>query len=113
MSDAEDQQWAAIAHLGGIIGFLPSLVIWLAFRSRGAKINVEAKEALNFQITALFGYVICAILGALLAIIYIGFLFYLIAVVIAVGSIVFSIFGFLAVNAGGSYRYPFAVRLIK
>jgi uncharacterized Tic20 family protein len=113
MSGAEDQQWAAIAHLGGIIGFLPSLVIWLAFRGRGAKINVEAKEALNFQITALIGYVICAILGALLAIIYIGFLFYLIAIVIFVVSVVFSLFGFLAVNQGGSYRYPFAIRLIK
>ena len=51
LSEAEDKQWASFAHLGGIIGILPSLIIWLIFKDRGAKTNVEGKEALNFQIT--------------------------------------------------------------
>lgn len=113
LSEAEDKQWASFAHLGGIIGILPALIIWLVFKDRGPRSNVEGKEALNFQITALIGYVACSILGGVLAIILIGFLFYLVMLAIWVISIIWSIMGFSKVNAGGSYRYPFAIRFIK
>ncbi|MFT4029453.1 MAG: DUF4870 domain-containing protein [Protaetiibacter sp.] len=113
LTEAEDKQWASFAHLGGILGPLPSLIIWLIFKDRGAKTNVEAKEALNFQITATIGYVACIILGTILAFILIGILFYLIQFGIWVAAIIFSIIGFTKVNGGGSYRYPFAIRFIK
>ncbi|MCM3659000.1 DUF4870 domain-containing protein [Agromyces mediolanus] len=102
----QDIQWASFAHLGGILGFLPSLIIWLVFKDRGQFTNVEAKEALNFQITMLIGYVI----GAVLSIILIGGL---ISLAVWVISIVFSIIAFLRVKDGQHYRYPFALRLIK
>ncbi|QNO36659.1 DUF4870 domain-containing protein [Protaetiibacter sp. SSC-01] len=113
LTEAEDKQWASFAHLGGILGFLPALIIWLIFKDRGPKTNVEAKEALNFQITVTIGYIACIILGTVLAIVFIGFLFYLIQFAIWVAAIILSIIGFTKVNAGGSYRYPFAIRLIK
>jgi uncharacterized Tic20 family protein len=106
LSQSEDIQWASFAHLGGIIGFLPSLIIWLVFKDRGQFTNVEAKEALNFQITMLIGYV----LGAILSIVLIGAL---ISLAVWVISIVFSIIAFLRVKDGNHYRYPFAIRLIK
>jgi len=106
LTPAEDNQWASFAHLGGILGFLPSLIIWLVFKDRGAKTNVEAKEALNFQITILFAYIV----GSILSLIFIGVFISLAAWVV---SIIFSIIGFMRVNEGGSYRYPFAIRLIK
>ncbi len=106
LSPAEDKQWASFAHLGGIIGFLPSLIIWLVFKDRGTVTNVEAKEALNFQITVLIAYIV----GSILSLVFIGVFISLAAWVV---SIIFSILGFMKVNAGGSYRYPFAIRLIK
>ena len=106
LTPAEDKQWASFAHLGGILGILPSLIIWLVFKDRGAKTNVEAKEALNFQITILFAYIV----GSILSLIFIGVFISLAAWVV---SIIFSIIGFMRVNEGGSYRYPFAIRLIK
>ena len=106
LTEAEDKQWASFAHLGGIIGFLPSLIIWLVLKDRGAKTNVEAKEALNFQITLAIAYVI----GLILTIVIIGGV---ICLAVWVVSIIFSIIAFTKVNAGGSYRYPFALRLIK
>ena len=62
LTPEQDIQWGSFAHLGGVLGFLPSLIIWLVFKDRGAFTNTEAKEALNFQITLIFGYLISAIL---------------------------------------------------
>jgi uncharacterized Tic20 family protein len=106
LSEAEDRQWASFAHLGGIISFLPSLIIWLVFKDRGAFTNVEAKEALNFQITIFIAY----IAGWILTIIFIGPLISLAAFVV---SVIFSIQAFLKTKDGIAYRYPFAIRLIK
>ena len=106
LTEAEDRQWASFAHLGGILGFLPSLIIWLVFKDRGAFTNTEAKEALNFQITILIAYVV----GSILSVVFIGFFITLAAWVLA---IIFSILGFLKAKDGIGYRYPFAIHLIK
>lgn len=106
LTEAEDRQWASFAHLGGILGFLPSLIIWLIFKDRGAFTNVEAKEALNFQITLLIAYIV----GSITVILIIGSFILLAAWVV---GIIFSILGFLKAKDGVAYRYPFAIRLIK
>ncbi|MEV8253825.1 DUF4870 domain-containing protein [Rhodoglobus sp. NPDC076762] len=106
LTTAEDNQWASFAHLGGIVGFLPALIIWLVFKDRGAFTNTEAKEALNFQITIAIANAIAWILsvvvigGILLPLIFIA-------------SVIFSIIGFTKAKDGVHYRYPFALRLIK
>jgi uncharacterized Tic20 family protein len=106
LTAAEDIQWASFAHLGGILGILPSLIIWLVFKDRGAFTNTEGKEALNFQITMLGAEIIGYILMAVL----IGFL---IVPAVYVVRIIFAIVSFLKVKDGIAYRYPFALRLIK
>jgi uncharacterized Tic20 family protein len=113
LTEAEDKQWASFAHFGGVLGILPSLIIWLIFKDRGAKTNVEGKEALNFQITATIAQVVLYVLGTILAIIFIGFLFYFLAFVVWALAVVFSILGGVKVNGGGSYRYPVNIRFIK
>jgi uncharacterized Tic20 family protein len=106
LTEAEDRQWASFAHLGGILSFLPSLIIWLIFKDRGAFTNTEAKEALNFQITLAIGYVIASVL----TVVVIGVILF---PVLGILSIIFSILGFLKAKDGIAYRYPFALRLIK
>ena len=113
LSQAEDRQWASFAHLGGILWLLPSLIIWLIFKDRGVKTNVEAKEALNWQITFLIGWVALTIIGTILLFVGIGIIFTLLSWALYILNVVFSILGFVKVNNGGSYRYPFALRLIK
>lgn len=116
LSPAEDKQWASFAHLGGIIGFLPSLIIWLVFKDRGTVTNVEAKEALNFQITAAIGQVAVFILNAILTAVTLGiwgFIGWLLPLAVWVISLIWSIQGFLKAKDGNHYRYPFALRLIK
>ncbi|NEM89841.1 DUF4870 domain-containing protein [Galbitalea soli] len=115
LTEAEDRQWASFAHLGGIIGFLPSLIIWLVFKDRGRFTNTEAKEALNFQLTCLGLYIVINILAAIVGAITfgIGGLLIILVWVVAILSIVLSIMGFLKAKDGIAYRYPFAIRLIK
>ena len=115
LTQAEDIQWASFAHLGGILGFLPSLIIWLVFKDRGPFTNTEAKEALNFQITMFGSYVVLVILTTILSIATFGVLSFLgfLVWIPWILSVIFSIIAFLQVKDGRGYRYPFALRLIK
>jgi uncharacterized Tic20 family protein len=116
----EDRQWAMWAHFGGVIGFLPALIIYLVFKDRGRLTNQEAKEALNWQITFTIGYIVLIILSAILNTALFATGVWFLAVIVGllpllwwVLNVIFSIMGGVKVNGGGSYRYPFAVRLIK
>ena len=118
LTEAEDRQWASFAHLGGVLFyFLPSLIIWLVFKARGSFTNVEAKEALNFQITLAIAHVAnWIVVGIILGLVTFGLsgvLSLLIWLALVAVSIIFSILGFIKAKDGIAYRYPFALRLIK
>ncbi len=106
LTPSDDLQWGSYAHLGGVLGILPSLIIWLVFKDRGSFTNAEGKEALNFQITA----AIAELIGYMLMPVLIGFV---IVPAVYVARIVFSILAYLTAKQGLGYRYPFALRLIK
>jgi uncharacterized Tic20 family protein len=105
----DDRTIAMLTHLSGIVlGFIVPLVVWLINKDKSDKDYLvdQSKEALNFQITLLIGYVI----GVVLSVILIGALLNFILWVIC---IIFSIIAALAANKGETYRYPFALRLVK
>jgi uncharacterized protein len=134
LTEAEDKQWASFAHFGGVLGFLPALIIFLVFKDRGPKTNVESKEALNWQITWIAVSIILAILVGIISgimwatvsfddyftgggtygvVLIVTGLLSFISWLPYLANLIFSIMGGVKVNGGGSYRYPFAVRLIK
>lgn len=105
----DDLNLAMLSHLLGIVlGFLPSLVIWLMNKDKADKafVNDQAKEALNFQITVIIGCVAGSILSAVL----IGFL---VIFLVVVANFVLCIVAALAAKKGEAYRYPFTLRLLK
>ncbi|QTE28485.1 DUF4870 domain-containing protein [Pengzhenrongella sicca] len=108
LDPAQTRQWAGLAHLGGIAFVLPSLIIWLVYRDRSAFVAQEAKKALNFQVTVAIGYAIVLVL-AVMSVPLTG----LMRIAIFVTSAIFSIQGYLAVQRGQSYRYPFSLELIS
>lgn len=85
--------------------FIPGLVFYL-IKKDDPYIQDQAKEALNWSITAVVGY----IAGVVLTVILIGVL-----VLFAVGvcHLVFCIMGVIATSNGKPFRVPFAIRLIK
>lgn len=105
----DDRTMAMLTHLSGILlGFIVPLIIWLVNKDNPSKgfLNDQSKEALNFQITLLFVYII----GIILSIILIGALVNMVA---WVACLVLSIIAGLKAKDGIVYRYPFAIRLIK
>jgi uncharacterized Tic20 family protein len=115
LSEAEDRQWASFAHLGGILGILPALIIFLVFKDRGAFTREESKEALNFQITVLIAYIAVNVLSWILAAVTFGLggLLGLLAPLVWIGAVIFSILGFMKSKDGVAYRYPVSIRLVK
>ena len=110
LTPEQERTWASYAHLGGILGFLPSLIIWLVYKDRGPFVTSEARKALNFMITATIAWVAVYILD-------VAFLPYLLAsllnLAIWVVVVVFSIQGFQSAQKGQPFKYPFSLELVK
>lgn len=100
----EERTWSLLAHLGGILGFLPSLVIWLVFKGRGPFLDDQAKEALNFQITVTLAAIVAFVLS---------FVIPFLPMLVWVANVVFCILAAVAVSKGQWYRYPATLRLVK
>lgn len=115
LSQSDDTLWASLAHFGGVLNFIPPLIIWLVFKDRGPLVNQEGKESLNFQITIAIAWVAYSILAVILGFIPIlgALIVGLLSLAVLAAQVVFPIIGGVKVNGGGTYRYPFAIRLIK
>ncbi len=115
MFERDARLWASAAHWvplalmalsAGTLMWAAPLVIWLMHRDRSWLVDVNAKEALNFQITLVIVYLI----SIPLMFVFVGFLTLAAAGILA---IVWGIQGALAANRGEAYRYPISIRFVK
>ena len=112
--DHEQRQWALIAHLVPLTGYLFPLpllnviapaIVWFLKREEMPFVDEQAKEAINFQILmTIFG-----VISFILAFFIIGF-FLLMAIVVV--NLIYSVLAAKAAQEGKHYRYPFSLRLI-
>ena len=107
LSDSDQHLWAVLSHIGGVfVSFLVPLIVWLVFKDRGAFVEDQSKEALNFQITLAIVYVV----GFVTLIILVGVVILIAAFICA---IVFGIIAGVQSSQGVPYRYPVSIRFIK
>jgi uncharacterized Tic20 family protein len=110
----DERTWGMIAHLSGFAVFLfplggnilAPLIIWLTRRDTSAHVEMEAREALNFNISVTLGWIVCGSLVFALIGIPLGaalFIYWLVMTIVA---------GVKA-SEGIGYRYPFSLRLVK
>jgi hypothetical protein len=98
---------AMLCHLLAIFtGWIAPLIIWLMKKDQSPFVNQQGKEALNFELTLIIGF----LAGALTICIGIG-IFIIIATYVV--NIVFGIMSTITVNKGQPYRYPICIRFIK
>ena len=111
-TEAEDKQYTVLATFLNIILLIPALVFYFAFKDRGPRIAEQAKENLNWTINITIIAIACVILGMIPVI---GFLFWLVYFAALIVNLVFSIIGGVKLNGNEvqTYKYPFAVRIIK
>lgn len=103
----DDCNLAMLAHLLGIFsGFIGALIIWILKKDSPGFANAQAKEALNFQITIMIGFVIAWVLAFVL----IGLALF---PILYIANLVFCILAAVAASKGQAYRYPFAIRLVQ
>lgn len=106
---AGDTTFASMSHwLSILISFIGPLIIWLTKGEQDKFVKDHAVEALNFNITLIIGYIALSIL----AIPTFGITGLLSPVLWIVG-VIFQVQGAMAANKGQTYKYPFALRLVK
>ena len=110
----EERTWAMFAHLSAFAMFvfplagniIAPLIIWLARRDTSAFVALEAKEALNFNISVTLGWLVC---GSLV--------FVLIGVPLAAALtlywVIMAVVAGVKASEGVGYRYPVTLRLVK
>ena len=106
--DKDATTMGMLSHLLGIFtGFLGPLLIWLIKKDSHPFVDDQAKESLNFQITAMLAFIVCVPLN------FIFCLGAILAAAVMITRIVFGILATIAANKGAAYRYPITLRLIK
>jgi len=104
--DQESRNIALLIWIGTIfLGFIPGLVVYF-LKKDDPYVLSQAKESLNWSITAIIGYAA----GTILSLILIGFL-----VLFALGIVhlVFCVMGAVACSNGKDFQVPFTLRLVK
>lgn len=114
----QDERSAIFSHLGGVVGFLPALLVFVVLGERGERTGTESAEALNFQATIGVPVVSLYVLSGLTAGIptvggAIGIVLWTVAGLLLVVGAVFSVVAAVFTWRRGTFRYPFAVRLIR
>ncbi|WP_338866703.1 DUF4870 domain-containing protein [Myxococcus stipitatus] len=112
MVSQDDKTMGLVAHIGTILGnfvglgFAVPLVLMLTKGKESSFVRAHAVESLNFQITCF----IAAIIAVATSCLGIGVL---LGLAVGVLALVFPILGGLKANEGQTYKYPFAIRLVK
>ena len=102
LSRSDERLWSALGHLGGILfPVLPALAVYLGFRDRSGFVGQHGREALNFQISVLVAYVV------------VGIVLPPLTPLVWLANVVFCIAAAVAANRDESYRYPYALRLVR
>jgi uncharacterized Tic20 family protein len=109
----EERTWAMFAHLSTFAGhFIPfghiigPLVIWMIKKDELPLVNDQGKEALNFQITMTFAFIV----AALSLFIVVGFV---LLPAVWLFDVIVTIIAAVKANEGVAYRYPLCLRLVN
>lgn len=113
MHSSDTRNWAMACHAAAFAGFIMPfgnvigpLIVWLMKREEDPFIDASGKEALNFQITMMIGYLV----AALLMIVLVGFI---LLPALALVNLILVILAMLRTSEGELYRYPFSLQLVK
>jgi uncharacterized protein len=114
------QTWELLCHVAAFSGFLipfgnivGPLIVWLMKRDQSVGVDAHGREVLNFQISWTIYGILLAIVGGILAVILIGFLFFVVLGIGAIAMLILMVMGSIKASNGELYRYPLTIRFLK
>lgn len=109
----EARQWAMFCHFAAFFGLvfpfgnlLGPLIVWQIKKDLDPFVDVQGKEALNFQISVALAMLLCF----LLMVVVIGVP---LLALVSIAAFVLTVIAGIKANEGRAYRYPFCWRLIN
>ena len=122
VSDSKARDLALLAHLSALVGLLgvPSplgpLVVWLAKRDVHPFVDAQAKDALNFNLSALLYTVAIFAFGFVFTIVTfgLGIIFFIPLVIgVLIAWAVLVVVAAVKASKGELYRYPLTIRFVR
>ena len=98
----EDKQMAMFCHLGGLLGIILPLILWITQKEKSSFIDEQGREAVNFGITMIIAHMVIGLVTC-------GFG---LLITVPIG-IIFHVMAGIAANRGEDYRYPICIRFIE
>ena len=119
--ESQARTWNMLCNLSALAGFigvpfgniLEPLLVWQIKKNEIPSVEIHGKAALNFQLTVLVAVLVALVLGFILSIVCIGFLFFIVGAAIALCGLIFAIVAGIKANDGKDYKYPYSLNLIK
>lgn len=112
----DSKNMALLNWLGCLFfGLIAPLALYL-LKKDDAYVLEQAKEALNWSITLLIGYIALWLLAIVVGVISFGLLAIipiLLMVVLSIVHLVFCVMGTMKTSSGEAFKVPFSIRLIK
>ena len=110
---ASEKDWGMACHLSALSGFvipfgsfLGPLIVWLVKRNEYDYVDIQGKEALNFQLTVLLAMLVSGVL----MLVVVGFI---LLAFIGIFSLVMTIIASVKASSGEYYQYPLTIRFVK
>lgn len=111
-NEISDKQWALIAHLGTLAGYIiplgniiVPLVVYVSKKDESDFVREHARESLNFQIT----FTLLVIVAVITIILMVGILF---LIILPIVNLIFIIMAAMAIDKGEFYKYPLTINFV-
>ena len=108
-----EKDWGMACHLSALSGFvipfgsfLGPLIVWLVKRNEYDYVDIQGKEALNFQLTVL----LATLVSGVLVLVVVGFI---LLAFVWIFSLVMTIIASVKASSGEYYQYPLTIRFLK
>jgi uncharacterized Tic20 family protein len=112
----DEKTWPQLAHFGGVLGFIPPLIVFLVKGPQSPTVRAHAVAALNFQIVCSATIVVLVVLQACGSVLFPSILLTMLnlaSTAAGIFAVVFAILGGLKANKGEIYRYPIPIQIVK
>jgi len=115
-----EQSWAMLIHLSNYLsmitaglGIVAPILMWVFVKDYSPFVDQNGRNVINAMISYFIYTLVLVILGAALLVVLVGFVFLLLAGLLAILMLIFPAIGAIKASSGEAWRYPFTIDFIR